>query len=372
MADASCDAKTSKKNKSKSTSETNANGNKNNKNNQLDKGEDKEQEDQLHIIISNQNGIMNTLRELKENYGTVMDAMKSLQAKYTILETNLSTVKDDLDGVIKFQGNLNETHEDQKKENQKLKTTIEKLALDNNTLKTENDKLARKLNQTQARISRNSQELNDLQQYGRREMVDISGVPRTRNENTDKIAIAVASLMGVTLEEKDISTSHRESASPKAPIIVKFTTRKTRNLFFENRKLLKNFRVKDLDIAGECKCDSKIYVNESLTPINSEIFRETRYVFGHYYKYIWTHNGITFAKVNKDSTKTFFRSIADIRHMQKRHNIPILPQENPYNLEQNNEIGHKNDEIITGNKNAGNSNMNDENEVISDTNNNNE
>ena len=58
--------------------------------------------------------------------------------------------------------------------------------------------------------------------------------------------------------------------------------------------------------------------------------------------------------------------------MQKRHNIPILPQENPYNLEQNNEIGHKNDEIITGNKNAGNSNMNDENEVISDTNNNNE
>ena len=39
MADASCEAKTSKKNKSKSTSETNANDNKNNKNNQLDKGE---------------------------------------------------------------------------------------------------------------------------------------------------------------------------------------------------------------------------------------------------------------------------------------------------------------------------------------------
>ncbi|CAB4015664.1 partial, partial [Paramuricea clavata] len=46
---------------------------------------------------------------------------------------------------------------------------------------------------------------NDLEQYTRRECVEVQGIPQSKDENTDEIILKVGDLMGLKLDKKDIS-----------------------------------------------------------------------------------------------------------------------------------------------------------------------
>lgn len=66
-------------------------------------------------------------------------------------------------------------------------------------------------------------------------MLDIKGVKKSESENTDEIVLKLAALMNVQLSQEEIY-SHRTSAKHDAGIIVKFTSRKTRDIFWSHRK----------------------------------------------------------------------------------------------------------------------------------------
>ena len=51
--------------------------------------------------------------------------------------------------------------------------------------------------------------LNELEQYGRRECLELRGIPVTDHENTTELVCQVANLVGVEISESDVSTSHR-------------------------------------------------------------------------------------------------------------------------------------------------------------------
>ena len=105
-------------------------------------------------------------------------------------------------------------------------------------MKSTNTELSNSLRTTKIEIAKNKQNINNLEQYGRRKMVDIAGIPKLRNEKTDNLVIKVAGLMGLNISKRDIVISHRVSESPEAPIIVKFVSRRVRNWFFEGRNSL--------------------------------------------------------------------------------------------------------------------------------------
>ena len=52
-------------------------------------------------------------------------------------------------------------------------------------------------------------QLDDLEQYGRRENLQIPGVPLKREENTNEVVKSVVSSLNVRLDDNQISTSHR-------------------------------------------------------------------------------------------------------------------------------------------------------------------
>ena len=51
--------------------------------------------------------------------------------------------------------------------------------------------------------------LDKVEQYGRRENLEIHGIPMIRNENTNHITKTVAKCLNVELDDSHISTSHR-------------------------------------------------------------------------------------------------------------------------------------------------------------------
>ena len=103
---------------------------------------------------------------------------------------------------------------------------------------------------------------NDLEQYSRRECVEIHGIPPTQDdestEDTNEIVCKIGELIGFEIESQDISVSHRLPTKGNwAPaIIAKFVRRETKEDFYGNRKKLRSFTTKDLGYGIENKIKS--------------------------------------------------------------------------------------------------------------------
>ncbi len=91
--------------------------------------------------------------------------------------------------------------------------------------------------------------LNELEQHGRRECIEISGVPPKENENTEEITIALGKEIGVVITKEGIAASHRAKKSKGDPIIItKFVNRKKKE---EMR--LHTFLISDLEPQNQVK-----------------------------------------------------------------------------------------------------------------------
>ena len=62
-------------------------------------------------------------------------------------------------------------------------------------------------------------------------MLELYGIPTTKNENTDPIVHQIASKLNVEINEHDIDISHRLSSSFNAGIIAKFSNRRKCEIF---------------------------------------------------------------------------------------------------------------------------------------------
>ncbi len=120
-------------------------------------------------------------------------------------------------------------------------------------------------------IKQNSEALSNIEQYSLCECIEIIGLPEEQDENTNELAIKVGSLMGLDIQEGDISVSHRlppkrqtqtysTRLRPRAGaassvdnqhsrIIVKFVRRGMKDLFYGGRRHLKGKTTRDIGLS---------------------------------------------------------------------------------------------------------------------------
>ena len=153
--------------------------------------------------------------------------------------------------------------------------------------------------------------LNDLKQYTRRDCLEIRGIPLpstpTDLDQTDEVVLQIAEKIGVPMQKSDISISHRipsrkqftDDGIPIPPaIIVKFVKREIRENLYRARKNLKSISTVDLGYSVA----NKIYVSESLTEKNKEIFKLClKCKRDLSYKFLWTNGGRIFLRENLSS-----------------------------------------------------------------------
>ena len=170
---------------------------------------------------------------------------------------------------------------------------------------------------------KDSIKVDELEQYGRRQNLEIVGVPEKEDENTNAIVLEVAKMLDVNIMSSHISTSHRlpkkkassRNNSCSSPIIVRFTSRDIRNQIYANRKKarfvdLKNFSVSDT---------KNIFVNENLTPTRKQLFWKTKQeVKNNSWKYIWTHNGNVFVKKDDNASITAIKNELDLNLIKNK------------------------------------------------------
>ena len=120
--------------------------------------------------------------------------------------------------------------------------------------------------------------VNDLEQYGRRNMVEINNIPFTTDENLESVITYIAK-KGMKLDhfnyKQYVDVAHRlNSKLPIPPIIVMFNSRSLQEEFSKSRKQLKNIKLKDINPNYEG--NNVIFINELLTIKNAVLFRKVR------------------------------------------------------------------------------------------------
>eukprot|EP00794_Sanderia_malayensis_P005830 gene5830-6527_t len=68
--------------------------------------------------------------------------------------------------------------------------------------------------------------IDDLEQYGRREMLETAGIPTYCDQDCEEIAINLASKLCVTITSNDIAVAQRNSMREEATLLVKYNSSK--------------------------------------------------------------------------------------------------------------------------------------------------
>ena len=235
--------------------------------------------------------------------------LKRLTTIETVLQTivslqeNMATLQKNVDGVVSSQTLINIEFEKQKK-------TIHNLETKNITLENEVCYLKQSEVMKAEVLLKVESDLNDLEQYGRRNMIEIRGVPRSPTEDTDQIVMQIAGLTNTEVNKEDIEVSHRTSSSENAAIIVKFLSRRKREELFSNRKLLVEKTTRHIGFEES----SKIFINESLTQFNGGLMKDAREKLkkNKLVEYLWSKNGKIFVKQNNKTASIQIKSKKDI------------------------------------------------------------
>ena len=185
------------------------------------------------------------------------------------------------------------------KENDSLKKTISKLQTEIDNRKTEIEDQKAENSKLQAQIEKSAEtangKINDLEQYGRRNNLKISGLPESEGDETAEMTtgIVIDKLNNVidnlNLRGEDIDIAHRlgpkrnrrwgqETVSARR-VIIKFNSRIKRYNILRNRKLFKG---------------TDIFVNEDLTQINQNVLACVRKKMADEVKQSWSINGHIF------------------------------------------------------------------------------
>ena len=118
----------------------------------------------------------------------------------TLEEVKCKTVKiDNIEQSINF---LSEKYDD-------LLSKVAEMDQTNKSLINENKFLRESLHDSKNQLDQLKQEVNNMEQYTRRECLEIRGVPVQPDENTNQIISNIRELIDVDVSDNDKAVSHR-------------------------------------------------------------------------------------------------------------------------------------------------------------------
>ena len=159
-----------------------------------------------------------------------------------------------------------------------------------------------------------------MQQYLRRDCLEITGIPIVPLDDPSTLVSEVCSAMDIELQEADISIAHRLPSTTKVKdrIIVKFVKRSKRDEVYKHRSKLRGKSTANLPTVnteiqeGSIRRSTKIHINESLTGYRRRLFKNANK-----YKFIWTTNGTIHFRETESSSIYHFNTLADYENLIK-------------------------------------------------------
>lgn len=194
----------------------------------------------------------------------------------------------------------------------------------------------------------------------------LNGVPIIENENLNELFEQLCTQIGFTPKEFTLLSIFRVKNKSKQPtIVMKFISQNARNEFYQRYWKTKNLSLIDLGF----ETDSRVYVQESLTKANHEIFKQAMSLKrDKKLSSVYTYNGLVYVKSQPESTGVLIDSISHLSVYNKRKmndiSNSLSPLENDAKLVRTNNKQNKfasaklKSTVPESNNNANNKNVN--------------
>lgn len=165
-----------------------------------------------------------------------------------------------------------------------------------------------------------SHRVDELEQYSRRNCLEIDGFPESPTEDVITSVLEVGRGLGLKVQPDMIDVCHR---IPRAPgrsgprsIIAKFVRRSDKNAFINARRVRRDFSTRHMGRSDDCR----VWVKECLSPVRRKLFGAAR-EFGkkHNFKFVWVKDGKVFIRKSEGSkiinvtSLNVLHSIVDVR-----------------------------------------------------------
>ena len=160
------------------------------------------------------------------------------------------------------------------RETEKLKTQLTKAEKANDTLRNELNHMRIKLKDQIEETYKLDEKYDDLEQYSRKNSLEILGVPEGAYTSTDEAVIRIGEAINVDIKREDIEISHKLKRKTTKLVIVKFVSHKVKSLLYKARTKLKNMKTSDVfpNDAFSSREDQRIFINENLKNYRRELF----------------------------------------------------------------------------------------------------
>ena len=198
------------------------------------------------------------------------------------------------------------------------KTVLSDVKNTNKELRIELDAAKRKISLQKDEIDELFHDLDDLEQYSRKNSLEIVGIPESIRENEGAV-LKIANALNVQVKPEDIGICHRVKRKRSSPIIVRFVTHKVKSSLYKQRVRLKNVHFADIfpdATAADRVQASKIFINENLTAFRRELVGKTNSrkeelsLVG-----VWTIDGKVFVKTSPEGRPIRIYSEYDLNNL---------------------------------------------------------
>lgn len=229
-----------------------------------------------YLKTENKTMLNNLVDQLKAENKTLKDLITNKFEEYDQnLEFNSGLVKDLTSKVTDLTEDINKMKKQQLdllKENQELKSEVQQLKTD----------------------------MTDLKQYSRRNNLEITNLPESKDENLKEIVSTMFSKLEVDLMDH-VTTFHRIPTAKKdkpKPIIIQFDNKLSRDTCLQAAKV-KRPKAKEINPR---LIDCPVYFNEHLTPELKNLHYHCRkFKIDNKYEFLWIKEGKIFLRENKTS-----------------------------------------------------------------------
>ena len=268
------------------------------------------------------------IQDLKSNYDAELAALK---AEIIELKKSQAFIATQYDEIIEVKKN-------QSLDFKILENKYDELKIDHIRFKATNEEqseelmaLREKTADLNKKTTDEAVKLDGVDQYSRRQNLEFQGIPVTETENVIEIVSKVCKLVGVEVNENDISIAHRlppkrfSKVGDSPAIIARFINRNLRNKIYSKRIIARRLETSCFPISGM----TKLFINENLTQERKRLLWLTKQsAKSANYLFIWTMNGKIYVRKNSDSPAIMIQSENDLSKLNSDSSAIMNQSEN--------------------------------------------
>ena len=186
----------------------------------------------------------------------------------------------------------------------------------------------REIRELKLELQETANQVNELEQYSRKQCVNVKGVPETQGENAAELVLQIASAAGVELSPSDVDVAHRVGRPREGrhrAIIARFATVTARQRVYDKRRELRNATA----VTGSAVTTDalrQIYISDSLTKRNEETMYNARQMKKDGVIWAaWTDNGKMKIKMERNGATKIINSTEHLRELVGDRRDPAPP-----------------------------------------------